>query len=143
MFRIIASVPAQPSSVAATESDAITICGDVTVTQPTDATVWTVGETGRIEWDVYGKVDNVKITYSKDGGSNYLTTPLIVSTPADNGTSGDNHGYWDWAIPTDPGVDDYIHKINDPAPYNRAMIKVEDTTSFGAYVYDESLAFIL
>ena len=85
-FRVKSSVPAQPASVAATESDAIIICGDIAVTQPTDATLWTVGGTGTIEWDVYGPVDTVKITYSRDSGASYLATALTASTAADSGT---------------------------------------------------------
>jgi hypothetical protein len=110
----------------------------VVVTSPTDADTWTVGETGSITWDVFGKVDTVKITYSRDSGSNYLATPLIASTDADNVSS--YSGSWDWVIPTDPAAGDFIPKFEDG---DYAKIMVEDTTSFGTYVYDESLNFKL
>jgi hypothetical protein len=64
----------------------------ITVTSPNGGEVWCVGSNHNITWNC-SCVDNVKIEYSTDGGSNWI--PIIASTPCGVGT-------YSWNIPNTP-----------------------------------------
>ncbi|HEX7608958.1 MAG TPA: CARDB domain-containing protein [Candidatus Cryosericum sp.] len=70
----------------------------ITVTSPTDGTVWSVGETRSITWTVSGSPSGIAyflLGYNVDGGSNY--PPLDnVSTAPSTATS------YNWIIPNAP-----------------------------------------
>jgi hypothetical protein len=64
----------------------------ITVTSPNGGEVWCVGSNHNITWNC-SCVDNVKIDYSTDGGSNWI--PITASTPCGVGT-------YSWNIPNTP-----------------------------------------
>ncbi|RKY41491.1 MAG: hypothetical protein DRP81_08380, partial [Candidatus Omnitrophota bacterium] len=122
-IRITASDPEQPAT--ATESASFWVHGKIDVSSPTSADKWTVGESQDIVFGITGKIDNVNILYSKDGGSNYTYT--IASGYAVS--SGSNT--YTWSIPTD----------QDILSYDQAKIKVVDAAY--STVYGESENFML
>ena len=122
-IKITASDPDQPAT--ATESSTFWVHGKIDVTSPTSGDKWTVGTSQDITFNITGKIDNVNILYSKDGGTNYTYT--IISGLAV--TSGANtHA---WTIPTD----------QDILSYDQAKIKVVDAAY--STVYGESDDFML
>jgi len=64
----------------------------ITVTAPNGGEVWCVGSNHNITWNC-SCLDNVKIEYSTDGGSNWVT--IIASTPCGSGS-------YSWTIPNTP-----------------------------------------
>ncbi len=72
-------------STGASEVSVVTDSGPFVVTQPTIASVWMAGSTQTVTWDVAGTASapisslNVRISFSKDGGTTFLT--LKESTP--------------------------------------------------------------
>ncbi|RLC36434.1 hypothetical protein DRH29_04585, partial [candidate division Kazan bacterium] len=138
-FRITSSVPDHP--ITAEESNAIAYVGNIAVTSPSQGDIWVAdGATANtISWDVYGKVDNVKISYTRDSGSNWVE--LVSSMSAEAGDATANKGAYDWTIPTDPSLGDYITRVDAG---DESYIKVEDATiGLGIFAYDESLDFIV
>jgi hypothetical protein len=75
---------------------------------------WVVGTSENIAWTITGVVSNVKIEYSKDGGTTY---PLVVVASYDASLSP-----YSWSIPvTDPALQD----LRTP---DQAKIKVSDAS---------------
>jgi hypothetical protein len=66
----------------------------LTLTSPNGGEVWAAGENRTITWTSFLPVDNVKIEYSTDGGSNWTT--VIASTP--------NTDRYDWTVPQTPST---------------------------------------
>ncbi|MFH1411228.1 MAG: hypothetical protein ABIG55_01090, partial [Candidatus Omnitrophota bacterium] len=140
-FRITAAVPAQPDTEL--ESYPVVICGDITVTSPTQGLVWTAdGSTANtISWDVYGKCDNVKIEYSRDSQGTWQT--LDSSYNAETGDGDANQGAWPWTIPISPSdPNDFITRVDAPTSHS-SYIKVSDASAFGTYAADISPDFIV
>jgi len=67
----------------------------ITVTAPNGGENWVVGSLKNITWG-YNKVDNVKIEYTTNGGTNWNT--LTASTPA-------NAVSYEWTIPNEVSAD--------------------------------------
>ncbi len=74
----------------------------VTVTDPNGGESWIVGDSYNITWNS-DCLDNVKIEYSTDNGSNW--TDEITSTPAGPGT-------YSWTIPDEPS-DQCLVRVSD------------------------------
>ncbi|MFH0731480.1 MAG: hypothetical protein V2A72_00975 [Candidatus Omnitrophota bacterium] len=142
-FKITASTPNQPSTEVL--SSKFVICGDITVTSPGQSDIWVANgsTTNTIAWDVYGKVDYVKITYTRD---NWTTTSevLVASMLAEDGDADPNQGAWGWQIPTNPkpaeGKGDYITRVDAPSS-DFSNIRVEDTSYYGTYAQNDSANF--
>ncbi|MFH1837851.1 MAG: hypothetical protein ABH862_07055, partial [Candidatus Omnitrophota bacterium] len=140
-FRITSAVPAQPDTEL--ESSTVVMCGDITVTSPTQGLIWTAdGSTANtISWDVYGKCDNVKIEYSRDSETTWQT--LDASYDAETGNAAANKGAWLWTIPISPSnPNDFITRVDAPTGHS-SYIKVSDASTFGTYATDTSSNFIV
>ncbi|MBI5466295.1 MAG: hypothetical protein HY974_03330, partial [Candidatus Kerfeldbacteria bacterium] len=142
-FNITSSVPDQPDT--ALPSPAFVICGDVRLTAPIQNALWSAdGATANtIAWNVFGKVDNVRILYSRlsdfTDPANY--SEIAASTSAEAGDPLSNKGAYPWTIPTDPATGDYITRV-DAAQISK--IKIEDIDStFKTWVYYTSNDFIV
>jgi len=71
----------------------------ITVTSPTNGTVWNVGETRSITWTVSGDTSNIDyflLAYSIDGGNNYDLVNGVNSTAPGTART------YSWAIPNTP-----------------------------------------
>jgi homoaconitase/3-isopropylmalate dehydratase large subunit len=122
-IRITAATPDQPATQK--ESVSFWVHGKVTVTEPVSTDKWIVGELKDIVFNITGKIDNVNITYSKDGGSNYTYT--IVSNLA----VAQGANTYQWTVPTNQ---DILSK-------DQAKIKVADAAY--ATVYGASENFMI
>ncbi|MBI3602550.1 MAG: hypothetical protein HY209_06650, partial [Candidatus Omnitrophica bacterium] len=112
-----------PNNVADTQAvsaSTFEIRAIVNVTSPTAASEWTVGTTQNIGWNITGVVQNVKIDYSKNGGTDWSG----VTTSYDATLSP-----YSWAIPT----------TGDLRTPDQATIKVSDASN--AVVYGASPNF--
>ena len=148
-IRISASNPPQPIALyPEVMSSVFTLCGDLTVTSPTDATTWIADGSANktISWDVYGKVDNVKIDYTRGGTGSWST--IVTSTGAEAGDADVNQGSYNWTLPTDPSDPpgsangDYITRFNTNG--KSSMIRIYDAdTNFDDFVQDDSQGFLV
>ncbi|HTL69679.1 MAG TPA: Ser-Thr-rich GPI-anchored membrane family protein [Candidatus Eisenbacteria bacterium] len=81
-----------------TDSDAsdispkVKIAGTLFLDTPTGASRWGVGSTQNVTWHTAGSIANVKIEYSIDGGSSWVTPAIADSVVASLGTKS-------WLIP--------------------------------------------
>jgi len=64
----------------------------ITVTSPNGGESWCVGSSHNITWTSTGSISNVKLEYSTDNGSNWLT---ILASTANDGTES-------WLVPNTP-----------------------------------------
>ena len=102
------------------ESDAFTIEGNsITVTEPTNSTSWTQGNSGDITWTSTGAISNVKIDLYKG----ITLQETIISSTANDGT-------YTWATVNLALADGTDYKV-----------RVSSTTDSG--LYDESDAFTI
>ncbi len=81
----------------------------ITVTDPNGGENWQVGTSHSITWTSSGGIDNVKIRYSTNGGSNWTT---IVESTA-------NDGSYSWTVPD--------------TPTEQAKVRIVDTGDTGVY----------
>ena len=86
---------------------------NITVTSPTSANNWQAGQTKQITWSAQS-VDNVKIEYSTNSGTSWLT--IIATMPASSGT-------YSWLIPSTASKM-CIVKVSDVA-----FAEVKDTSN--------------
>jgi hypothetical protein len=88
------------------------IQGFFTLTAPNGGEAWVVSTSQNIAWTWGGTIPNVKLTYSKDGGSTY-TNSIIVSTA--NGVGGGGSHSYSWTIPDDiaTAVRVKVEDVND------------------------------
>ncbi len=116
-LRISASTPLQPETT--NESGSFVICGNVYVETPSGGEKWVAdGVTANtIEWEIAGKVDNVKILYAQDGSTFDTGNPITSSTDADNVTAG-QYGSFPWTIPS--------NVTSDLISNAQAKIKIQD-----------------
>jgi len=100
LVRILDALDDTPADV----SDAIfEIKGQsITVSSPNGTETWYVGTSHDIEWTSEG-IDNVKIEYSTNGGSNWIE--VTASTPAGTGS-------YPWTVPDTPTTDGLV-RISD------------------------------
>ena len=99
-----------------------------------------------ISWDVYGKVDNVRIDYTRGGTGSWST--IVTSADAEAGDAAANKGAYNWTLPTDPSDPpglangDYITRFNTNG--KSSMIRIFDAdTNFDDFVQDDSDGFIV
>ena len=125
-----------------TESATLTICGDLIVTAPTDSTVWIADGAAdkTISWDIYGKVDNVRIDYTRGGTGSWIT--IVPTTGAEAGDGAANKGLYDWTIPTTPSSGDYITRYDTDAKGSQVRIFDQDA-NYETWVQDTSSGFIV
>ncbi|MFH1782912.1 MAG: hypothetical protein ABH848_04790, partial [Candidatus Omnitrophota bacterium] len=125
-LRVIASTPNQPET---NELSPVFWLGGKIIAD-TPATEWVVGTTESISWSKYGKIDEVKITYSKDSGTPYA---YVIATNADADNLTQNTGSFDWGIPAGVGSDsggdlDLIPQLDSGAS-NKARINIADANA--------------
>ncbi|MCK5493303.1 MAG: hypothetical protein KAJ14_09350, partial [Candidatus Omnitrophica bacterium] len=142
-IRISGSTPLQPISLyPEKETSPFTLCGDLAVTAPIDSDVWIADGAAdkTISWDVYGKVDNVRIDYTRGGTGSWIT--IVASTNAEAGDAAANKGLYDWTLPTTPNSGDYITKFNTDGKSSQIRIFDQDA-NFETFVQDISSGFIV
>ena len=106
------------SSVSDVSDAAFTIKGALSLTSPTTAVTWLVGESRNITWTRTGSIANVKLEYSINGGGAYPNV-IIASTPAGTGSYG-------WTVADAIGGDVRV-RVSDALD---ATVKDESDVSF-------------
>ncbi|MBI4972229.1 MAG: hypothetical protein HZC16_00230, partial [Candidatus Omnitrophica bacterium] len=97
----------------------------IDVTAPLSSAKWVIGTSANnVSWTVTGIVQNVKIDYSKDGGSDGYAYNIVPSRAYDQSP-------YPWTLPTD----------QDILSANQAKIKVSDASY--SVVYDTSANFMI
>ncbi|MCP4152188.1 MAG: hypothetical protein GY757_30900 [bacterium] len=90
----------------------------ITVTSPNGSEDLLVGTTHTVQWSTTGTVDNVKIDYSADSGSNWTT---IIASTANNGT-------FSWTVPDAISTDCLVRVSeaadNDPTDTSNAIFSI-------------------
>ncbi|MCX5702216.1 MAG: hypothetical protein NTW64_04485, partial [Candidatus Omnitrophica bacterium] len=94
------------STVVDVSDSNFTIKGSLSLTAPNGGQTWIVGESKNITWTRNGSIVNVRLEYSKDGGSTY-PYEIIASTPAAAGS-------YPWAVADAIDTDIRI-KVSDAA----------------------------
>lgn len=76
----------------------ISVVPTISVTSPNGGESWCVGSNHNITWTSTGTIANVKLEYSTDSGSNWIT--IVASTP--------NDGTHSWMIPNTPSANSLV-----------------------------------
>ncbi|MFC1624752.1 hypothetical protein ACFL28_05570, partial [Candidatus Omnitrophota bacterium] len=147
-IRISGSDPVQPVALyPEIETAVFALCGDLTISEPTGNTTWIAdGEADKtISWSVYGKVDNVRIDYTRGGTGSWTTIVPSYNAEFDtNNTSSTtaNFGSYDWTLPTTPTSGDYITRFNTDGKGSLVAIFDQDS-NYETWVTSESQGFIV
>jgi hypothetical protein len=89
---------ASDATVTDVSNSVFSIKGQVVLNIPNGGQTWVVGTTQNVQWTKYGGIANVKLEYSKDGGTTWPGGNLIVSSTAADPPPSDDIGTYSWTI---------------------------------------------